>query len=314
MGTGLIFAAVVIAWAVFLVPWALRRYDEATRARSVDKFSKAMRLLGRSQEAEPMTEEELNAEADAVAARQTVRPEPTATAVSVEPAQRPTRAAARAAAQRRRRVLITLLSATAVVGALAAIALIPAWSVLIPVGLVASFLVLCRWQVRREDLSTWDLRRASEDTHESDGDSASDSSTSDSSTSDSSASDSSDPAGSAADEDSDGSGHRHAVEAAAAPVGDGDLAESTAVAVTVSTEDGRSLWDPLPVTLPTYVAKAKATRTVRTIDLGQPDAWTSGHVEGEQTVLPSDAPASSADSDASSDSDAGDAHRRAVGD
>ena len=299
MGTGLIFAAVVIAWAVFLVPWALRRYDEATRARSVDKFSKAMRLLGRSQEAEPMTEEELNAEADAVAARQTVRPEPAPTTALVEPPQRPTRAAARAAARRRRRVLLTLLGTTAVVGVVAVFALIPAWSVLIPAALVVGFLVLCRWQVRREDESTWDVRRASEDSHESDDDSASDST---------------DSASSASDEESEAPGHRHAVENDVEPVGDGDLAESTAVAVTVSTEDGRSLWDPLPVTLPTYVAKAKATRTVRTIDLGQPDAWTSGHVEGEQTVLPSDAPASSADSEATSDSDAGDAHRRAVGD
>lgn len=305
MGTGLIFAAVVIAWAVFLVPWALRRYDEATRARSVDKFSKAMRLLGRGQpaEPEPMTEEELNAEADAIAARQTVRPEPTVEA-PVEPAHRPTRAAARVAAQRRRRVLLMLLGATGLVAALAVSPLLPAWSVFIPVALIVAFLALCRWQVRREDESTWDVRRASEDAHESDEASPSADSAS---------------ADSASDKDSDGSARRHAVqrhavEADATPVGDEDLAESTSVAVTVSTEDGRSLWDPLPVTLPTYVAKAKATRTVRTIDLGQPDAWTSGHVEGEQTVLPSETTASGADSDPSSDADAGEAHRRAVGD
>jgi len=310
VGTGLIFAAVVIAWAVFLVPWALRRYDEATRARSVDKFSKAMRLLGRGQpaEPEPMTEEELNAEADAIAARQTVRPEPTVEA-PVEPAHRPTREAARAAAQRRRRVLLMLLGATGLVAALAVSPLLPAWSVFIPVALIVAFLALCRWQVRREDESTWDVRRASEDAYESDEASPSADSASADSASDSSAS----------DKDSDGSARRHAVqrhavEADATPVGDEDLAESTSVAVTVSTEDGRSLWDPLPVTLPTYVAKAKATRTVRTIDLGQPDAWTSGHVEGEQTVLPSETTASGADSDPSSDADAGEAHRRAVGD
>ena len=102
--------------------------------------------------------------------------------------------------------------------------------------------------------------------------------------------------------------------AAAEPVGDADIAESTAVAVTVSTDDGRSLWDPLPVTLPTYVSKAKATRTVRTIDLGQPDAWTSGHVEGEQTELPSDAGASGSESDADSGAGSSDGRQRAVGD
>ena len=41
-----------------------------------------------------------------------------------------------------------------------------------------------------------------------------------------------------------------------------------------------TLWDPLPVTLPTYVTKPAATRrTVRTIDLGEPGAWTSGHTD-----------------------------------
>ena len=44
----------------------------------------------------------------------------------------------------------------------------------------------------------------------------------------------------------------------------------------IPTEDGGSLWDPLPVTLPTYVTKPKARRTVRTIDLGEPGTWTSG--------------------------------------
>jgi hypothetical protein len=35
-------------------------------------------------------------------------------------------------------------------------------------------------------------------------------------------------------------------------------------------------WDPVPVTLPTYVAKATAGRTVRTIDLDSTGVWSSG--------------------------------------
>ncbi len=46
-------------------------------------------------------------------------------------------------------------------------------------------------------------------------------------------------------------------------------------AVAVPTTDGGTLWDPLPVTLPTYVTKAQAKRTVRTIDLGEAGTWTS---------------------------------------
>lgn len=54
-----------------------------------------------------------------------------------------------------------------------------------------------------------------------------------------------------------------------------------------------SLWDPIPVTAPTYVSKPLAPRTVRTIDLSAPVA--------ASTSLPvtADAPASSPDAEAS---------------
>ena len=45
----------------------------------------------------------------------------------------------------------------------------------------------------------------------------------------------------------------------------------------VTTADGASLWDPLPVTLPTYVDKPAAKRTYRTIELGDPGTWSPGH-------------------------------------
>lgn len=40
----------------------------------------------------------------------------------------------------------------------------------------------------------------------------------------------------------------------------------------VAAEDDGALWDPLPLTLPTYVTKPAARRTVRTIDLTRPAA------------------------------------------
>jgi hypothetical protein len=79
-------------------------------------------------------------------------------------------------------------------------------------------------------------------------------------------------------------------------------------AVAVATEDGGSLWDPLPVTLPTYVTKAKAKRTVRTIDLGEPGTWTSGHT-AEDTEIVARAAAEKAETDARTDGP----DRRAVG-
>jgi hypothetical protein len=45
------------------------------------------------------------------------------------------------------------------------------------------------------------------------------------------------------------------------------------------------LWDPVPVTLPTYVTKPAARRrTVRTIDLDATGVWTSGNTAGDSQL------------------------------
>lgn len=51
------------------------------------------------------------------------------------------------------------------------------------------------------------------------------------------------------------------------------------------------MWDPVPMTLPTYVAKPAATRTVSTIDLqtatdatGKDSVWTSGRTEADTAL------------------------------
>jgi hypothetical protein len=48
------------------------------------------------------------------------------------------------------------------------------------------------------------------------------------------------------------------------------------------------LWDPLPITVPTYVSKPLAPRTVRTIDLSAPDVTSSGR---QSVPVTADAPA-----------------------
>ena len=80
------------------------------------------------------------------------------------------------------------------------------------------------------------------------------------------------------------------VEAAApAPVDDDlvhDALEDTSQTPAITDP---SLWDPMPVTLPTYVtAPAAARRTVRTIDLDSTGVWTSGRHEAD-TALARDA-------------------------
>jgi hypothetical protein len=53
-----------------------------------------------------------------------------------------------------------------------------------------------------------------------------------------------------------------------------------------------ALWDPIPITMPTYVSKPLAPRTVRTIDLSGPGVASSARHEGPVTA---DAPTSTSD-------------------
>lgn len=283
--SGIIFVVLAVAWAVYLVPKALQHHDEVARSRSVDRFSTAMRVLARR---EPV--DRRNARLVVTPARSTdrvvvpARPQPSV------PARR---AAARAAARRRRHVLYVLLGLDLVVVGLAAFAVLPWWSVAVPVALTVAFLVLARTQARRQDEALWSssavAARVSDDTG-------------------------SRPA--VRVEGADGVAPRRAIRVEA-PYGtvqasrtdtdrefsaDEDTvqiaySELEAVAVPVETVDGGSLWDPLPVTLPTYVNKAKAARTVRTIDLSAPGSWTSGRDEADTALVEQTAAAEAAQAD-----------------
>ena len=256
-----------LAWAAYLIPKALTHHDEVARTRSVDRFSTAMRVLARR---EPV--DRRNARLVVTPPRSTQRvlvpnrPAPQAEA-SPSPTASPRRAAARraaarAAARRRRRVTYVLLTLVMVVTGLAAFALLPWWSVAVPVALTVLYLALCRRQVRRESDAVWAPSAATDvaprrairvDT----------------------------AYGTAAA----GPAHQeHSADEDTVQIPVGDL---ETVAVPVETVDGSSLWDPLPVTLPTYVNKARAPRTVRTIDLGAPDTWTSGRDEADTALVES---------------------------
>ena len=47
MGSGLIYAVILVAWGMFFVPRWVRRHEELSETRSVERFSKAMRILSR---------------------------------------------------------------------------------------------------------------------------------------------------------------------------------------------------------------------------------------------------------------------------
>jgi hypothetical protein len=221
--SALIFVALAVAWAVYLIPKALKHHEDDQRSRTVDKFSASMRVLARR---EPV---------DSRTARLMVPGQVTAEAEPVEaPASPPVRKAAAArATKRRRRVLALILLAVATVGTLAALAVIPAPYVAIPVGPLVAWLVACRLMVKSERAARTSSRR---------------------------------PASPATQPLAD----------------DGPVTEEIAVVAEAEREPGS--WDPVPVTLPTYVSKETAGRSVRTIDLDATGVWTSGHDESDSRI------------------------------
>jgi hypothetical protein len=148
-----------------------------------------------------------------------------------------TREAARRAARRRRRVLLVLLVALVAVGVTSYLAYTPWWSTAIPGGMIVAFLVVARLTVRAQQvrLAAPVQPAAAPD---------------DAPVVETSVAAPVDVEPDLGREDTQGLSRDELAEAVAAPVLD---------------EGG--LWDPLPVTLPTYVTKARARRTVRTIEI-----------------------------------------------
>lgn len=273
VGTGLIVAFVVAIWAAYFVPLVLRRYDEASTSSSLEDLSPLSRTINRpTAESEKVDAPEPTPAVDA----------PTPAVDEPTPRPRVMRSAARLAARRRRRTLLTLLAATAIVGGLMWFRVIPIWSIAIPVGLVLAWLVACRVQVRHErGGSTKRVKKAKRSKKAKKAKNVT-------------------PATSADDDESTvivsgqvedvNPGRRHVMEST--PLESDALDEQLVIAAPSVATTGDLVWDPLPVTVPTYVTKPRAGRTVRTIDFAQPGAWTSGHVEGEDVELPSREPAS----------------------
>ncbi len=302
----LIFVALAVAWAVYLVPQALRHHDEVVRSRSVDRFSHTMRVLarrepvsrsssrlvvtpGRVPSAPVVTTKASAAPTSGPAAAAEV-PAPVASSAeraverTVPPSVR--REAARRAARRRRRVLSVLLLLLVLVGGLV-LARVLAWPVLLlPTVLLVAWLVACRLMVRRERGLSGPLARI--------------------------------PA-------------TVLPEAAPAFVADGEETQEVAVVSAPLAEEAVSgvlpaglgrdgvdeptprapaaaagLWEPVPVTLPTYVSKPAAERrSVRTIDLDATGVWTSGRTEADAALV--------RDAEQRARRDEGEAPGRAVG-
>lgn len=104
---------------------------------------------------------------------------------------------------------------------------------------------------------------------------------------------------------------RMAPESAHAPVDAAEadpMSETTEIAMIGDSLREPGMWDPVPVTLPTYVSKPAATRSVRSIDLESEGVWTSGRTAAD-TALARQADA--ADAAARKSAAAGDDQRAA---
>lgn len=257
--SALIFVALAVAWAVYLVPKALKHHDDVVRSRSVDRFSQTMRVLARR---EPVTRRSarLVVTPGRAAAPPVVVTKASAAAVEASldasalpplrtPAQR--REAANRAARRRRRVLMALLGALVVVGVLALTGVVAPGYLGVPGALLVAWLVACRLMVRRETGLAGPLARI--------------------------------PAVPVGDTDENDDAQDEPVDpATAAPAAEeeGPATEEVPVVAEEAVELPTGGWEMVPVTLPTYVTKpAAARRTVRTIDLDSTGVWTSGRTE-----------------------------------
>lgn len=265
--SALIFVALAVAWAAYLIPKALKHHEEDRLGRTVESFSSSLRVLARRDTTDGRTTTLVVPGKPSTEAAELVEVAAVEVDAEVTTAPAPRRGAS--PAQRRRRVLGLLLMALGTVLALAAFAVIGwAW-VAAPAALLVGWLVACRVMVKAERRRP--VRRPQADRLPA-----------------TPAVPDVEPATPAAETDSHpavdaepDADHRvtHAPAAEADP-------ETEEIAAVPADEQGVQVgWDPVPTTLPTYVTKEPAARrSVRTIDLDSTGVWTSGRSEVDSQI------------------------------
>ncbi|MFG1818322.1 hypothetical protein ACGFIF_31475 [Kribbella sp. NPDC049174] len=252
--TGLIYVAIVAAWAAYLVPMLLKRNDEARRTPVASADARVLARQGDPQSRSRYVVRPAAGAGPSVGGASAAVDEATQADDLPPPAPRyvPNRAR-RVAAMRRRRVLSLLTLSLLSVTALAGLGMLLWWTVAIPGSLIVAFVVLTRVQLRRQARERARVaaeRRARAQARHDRG-----------------------PAGKPAPTPSPDEEMTIEVRLPAEPA-----------PVEKPRTDG--LWDPVPVTLPTYVMKEKAPdRTVRTISLSDHEVFSSA-----RTTDPAEAP------------------------
>ena len=135
MGSGVIYAILLVGWGLYFVPRWVRRHEEMSETRSVERFSQAMRILSRK----PATPDQ----------RYVVMPQrPAELSEQSAQSRRRSRHAA-SLAVRRRRILVALLLTTVIVGLLAPLSQVPWWAPVVVLLITVADVVHLRVQARR---------------------------------------------------------------------------------------------------------------------------------------------------------------------
>ena len=248
--SGVIYAVIALLWAVVLVPMWLRRHDEVSESRSVDRFQGAMRTLSRRE-----------ASVDQREVFVPRRPAGFRAHADGEPVQR---TPVQEAAARRRLVILGLAGAVVLTVGLGGLGVTPLLLSLLPLVLLVAYVLQARAAMRREQNRALAARRrravaarrrrqvAAAQAAAQEGPLRSR------------------PAAPA----------RPAVAEPAAAAPSRSVAEVAEVAEPEFYDQiAQRAWDPVPVPVPTYVSAPKAPRSVRVIDLTLPGAWTSGRLD-----------------------------------
>lgn len=251
MGTGLIYAAIVAAWLMYLIPLYLKRQagDELDESDPRSRFSSSIRIIRestrttRDDEGEPIDEVEVSTPLTRRAALASVRRSEIV------------------AAHRRRVVLVTLFALLTLALVLSVAGVLPYWTIAVPGALLAAFVGVARYSVTTMR-KTLDARVAQIKL-------------------------------AAADEDE------------TVAIGADELRAAGEEKPSQVKQVVAGLWDPIPVTLPTYVSKPLAPRTVRTIDLSGPDLTVKGTAEDVPPTADAPVPADADEANASDGSGPG---------
>ncbi len=296
VGSGIIYAVIIVMWAAYFIPRWLRRHEELSESRSVEKFDHAMRILSRK-DATPDQRQ-------VVMPRRPAAPQRTLPARTPLPAQRTVTARRTrrptSASVRRRRILAGLLLSTLVATVLTPLSPVPWWVPVALLVLTVADLAHLRAQVRssREVSRSRAAVRRSMRSRLTRFDAL----------------------------DKLMSVRRELAEERAAENARWAAAEEAERQVREEEErrtaDEAGRWDPVPVPLPTYVSKPPAPRRAPPIDLTKPGAWSEARLDGARVADEAPAPSPAASGMSALVADAEDAddqleaiiHRRAVND